>query len=131
VIPEHPNAEAIRRSFDAFASGDMAAMRALVAEDAVWHIPGRGPLAGDHLGRDAVFAMFARLVQGSDGTFTQELHDVLGSEDHAVALTHASARRGDHDYGGQDVWVFHVRQGQIAEAWWRPENLYAADEFWT
>jgi hypothetical protein len=27
--------------------------------------------------------------------------------------------------------VFHVRQGQIAEAWWRPEDLYAADEFWT
>jgi ketosteroid isomerase-like protein len=131
VIPEHPNAEPIRRSFDAFARGDMAAMRALVAEDTVWHIPGRGPLAGDHYGRDAVFEMFARLVQGSAGTFTQELHDVLGSEDHAVALTHASARRGDHDYAGKDAWVFHVRQGQIAEAWWRPEDLYAADEFWT
>jgi ketosteroid isomerase-like protein len=64
VNPEHPNAEPIRRSFDAFARGDMAAMRALVAEDTVWHIPGRGPLAGDHYGRDAVFEMFARLVQG-------------------------------------------------------------------
>jgi uncharacterized protein len=109
----------------------MATMRSLVAEDTVWHIPGRGPLAGDHRGRDAVFEMFGRLVQRSAGTFTQELHDVAASEDHAVALTHATARRGDHSYDGQDAWVFHLRHGEIAEAWWRPEDLYAADEFWT
>lgn len=127
----HPNAEPIRRAFDAFAHGDMATMRSLVAEDTVWHIPGRGPLAGDHHGRDAVFEMFGRLVQGSRGTFTQELHDVVAGEDHAVALTHATANRGDHSYDGQDAWVFHLRQGEIAEAWWRPGDLYAADEFWT
>ena len=106
-------------------------MRSLVAEDTVWHIPGRGPLAGDHRGRDAVFEMFGRLVQASEGTFNQELHDVLASEDHAVALTHATASRGDYNYDGQDAWVFHLRQGEIAEAWWRPGDLYAADEFWT
>src|SRR5512132_3857392 len=128
---EHSNAEPILRSFDAFARGDMAGMRSLVAEDAVWHIPGRGPLAGDHNGRDAVFEMFGRLMQASEGSFTQELHDVAASDDHAVALTHATARRGAHNYDGQDAWVFHLREGQIAEAWWRPEDLYAADEFWT
>ena len=130
-MAEHPNAEPIRRAFDAFARGDMAAMRSLVAEDTVWHIPGRGPLAGDHHGRDAVFEMFGRLVQGSEGTFTQELHDAVASEDHAVALTHATARRGAHIYDGEDAWVFHLRNGEIVEAWWRPESLYAADEFWT
>jgi ketosteroid isomerase-like protein len=65
----------------------MATMQSLVAEDTVWHIPGRGPLAGDHHGRDAVFEMFGRLVQASEGTFDQRLLDVLTSEDHAVALT--------------------------------------------
>jgi uncharacterized protein len=130
-MAEHPNADPIRRAFDAFARGDMEAMRSLVAEDTVWHIPGRGPLAGDHYGRDAVFAMFGRLVQTSEGTFTQELHDVTASDDHAVALTHATASRGLHSYDSQDAWVFHLRQDQIAEAWWRPEDLYAADEFWT
>jgi uncharacterized protein len=130
-MAEHPNAELIRRAFDAFTKGDMATMTELIAEDTVWHIPGRGPLSGDHQGRDRVFELFSRLVQGSDGTFTQELHDALGSDEHAVALTHASARRGTHSYDFDDAWVFHVRQGQIAEAWWRPENLYASDEFWT
>jgi uncharacterized protein len=110
-MTEHANAEPIRRSFDAFARGDMATMRSLVAEDTVWHIPGRGPLAGDHYGREAVFEMFGQLVQGSEGTFTQELQDVLTSEDRAVALTHATARRGSHNYDALDAWVFQLREG--------------------
>jgi uncharacterized protein len=130
-MAEHPNAERIRRVFAAFAQGDMATMTELIAEDTVWHIPGRGPLSGDHRGRDTVFALFSRLVQGSEGTFTQELHDAVGSDDHAVALTYASARRGPHTYDFNDAWVFHLREGQITEAWWRPEDLYASDEFWT
>jgi ketosteroid isomerase-like protein len=89
-MADYPNAEPIRQAFDAFARGDMATMQSLVAEDTVWHIPGRGPLAGDHHGRDAVFEMFGRLVQGSEGTFDQRLLDVLTSEDRAVALTHAT-----------------------------------------
>ena len=130
-MADYPNAEPIRQAFDAFARGDMATMQSLVAEDTVWHIAGRGPLAGDHHGRDAVFEMFGRLVQASEGTFDQRLLDVLTSEDHAVALTHATARRGDHNYKGQDAWIFELRDGQIAEACWRPEDVYAADEFWT
>src|SRR4029453_13535056 len=93
VMAEHPNAERIRRAFAAFAQGDMATMTELIAEDTVWHIPGRGRLSGDHRGREAVFELFSRLVQGSEGTFTQELHDALGSDEHAVALTHVSAPR--------------------------------------
>ena len=129
-MAEHSNAEPIRRAFDAFARGDMGAMRSLVAEDTLWHIPGRGPLAGDHRGRDAVFEMFGRLVQASEGTFNQQLLDVLSSEQRVVALTHATARRGDRNYDSQDAWLFQLRDGQIAEAWWRPWDLYAADEFW-
>ena len=105
-MAEHPNAEPIRQSFEAFARGDMAGMRSLVAENTVWHIPGRGPLAGDHYGRDAVFEMFGRLVQASEGTFTQELHDVAASDDHAVALTNVTAQRGDHNYDSQTGGYF-------------------------
>jgi hypothetical protein len=71
------------------------------------------------------------LVQASEGTFTQELQDLLTSEDHAVALTHVTARRGSHSYDALDAWVFQLHDGQIAEAWWRPWDLYAADELWT
>jgi hypothetical protein len=56
--------------------------------------------------------MFGRLVQASEGTFDQRLLDVLTSEDHAVALTHATARRGDHNYKGQDAWISSCATGR-------------------
>ena len=115
-MAEHPDAERIRRAFAAFARGDMATMTELIAEDTVWHIPGRGPLSGDHRGRDTVFELFSRLVQGSEGTFTQELHDALGSDEHAVALTHAAPA------AAPTPMISTTR---------RPEDLYASDEFWT
>jgi hypothetical protein len=68
-------------------------------------------------------------MQASEGTFTQQLQDVAASDDHAFALTHVTARSGDHNYDSQDVWVFQLHNGEIPEAWWRPEDLYAADEF--
>ena len=61
----------------------------------------------------------------------KELQDLLTSEAHAVALTHVTARRGNHSYDALHAWVFQLHDGQIAEAWWRPWDLYAADEFWT
>jgi ketosteroid isomerase-like protein len=130
-VAEHPNAERIRQGFDAFAQGNLTPLAELIAQDTVWHIPGRGPLAGDYQGREAVFELINRLVQATEGTFSQELHAVLADDEHGVALIRARARRGDHSYDGRDAWVYHLRQGQVTEAWWRPEDLYAADEFWT
>ena len=49
------NAERIRGGYDAFNKADIEALTDLFAEDAVWHSPGRGVVAGDYKGRDATF----------------------------------------------------------------------------
>ena len=49
------NAETVRRGYEAFNAADMKTLTELFDENAVWHSPGRGPLAGDHQGREAVF----------------------------------------------------------------------------
>jgi ketosteroid isomerase-like protein len=38
---EHPNALLLRRLFDAFCARDRETLTALIAEDAVWHVPRR------------------------------------------------------------------------------------------
>ena len=38
----------------------MKTLTEFLDESASWHTPGRSPLAGDHQGRDAVFAQFGR-----------------------------------------------------------------------
>ena len=52
------NAEIVRRGYAAFNAGDMETLTELFDESASWHTPGRSPLAGDYVGRDAAFAQF-------------------------------------------------------------------------
>ena len=66
----HKNAEIIRRGYHAFNTGDMKTLSELFDENASWHTPGRGSIAGDRVGRDAVFAQFAR-YGGGDGRHLQ------------------------------------------------------------
>ena len=42
------NAALLRRVLDAFKEGDMETVSGAFAEDAVWHLPGKSQLAGDH-----------------------------------------------------------------------------------
>jgi uncharacterized protein len=54
------NAAIVRRGYDAFNSGDMDTLMGLSDEAAAWHTPERGPIAGDHEGREAALAQFGR-----------------------------------------------------------------------
>jgi ketosteroid isomerase-like protein len=69
----HKNAEIVRRGYHAFNTADMKTLTELFDENASWHTPGRGILAGDRKGREAVFAQFGRYGQDMGGTFRAEL----------------------------------------------------------
>jgi uncharacterized protein len=127
----HPNEELLRRSFDAFSKGDFEAVAALLSDDIVYHVPGRGPLAGDHRGKDQVLANFATQAELTGGTFRLEVHDVVANDDHGIVLTAARAERGDRSWEDNAVLVFHIRDGKISEAWLHPGDEYAGDEFFS
>lgn len=128
----HPNEDLIRRGFEAYGRGDIQALQTeFFSPDIVWHMPGRGPLAGDHAGAEAVGAHFARLAELSGGTHRVELHDVIGNDDHVVALHAARAERPGKQLDVNAMQVFHVRDGKITEAWTVQNDLYGYDEFWS
>jgi ketosteroid isomerase-like protein len=47
-MPAHPNVARIRRVYDAFRAGEADTIRNLLADDLVWHIPGRHRFSGNH-----------------------------------------------------------------------------------
>ncbi len=51
----HPNEDLVRSGYAAFATGDMATLDELFADDIAWHAPGRNQLSGDYVGKEAVF----------------------------------------------------------------------------
>jgi uncharacterized protein len=85
------NAESVRRSYAAFNTADMKTLTELFHESASWHTPGRGALAGDHKGRDAVFAYFGRLGGDTAGTFRATLQEVYKGDDGRIVAIHRNS----------------------------------------
>lgn len=124
------NGAVLRRAYGAFASGDMAALADVTADDIAWHTPGSGVLSGTKRGRNAVLADLARQAARSGGTMKVTLHDVVGGGEHTIGLHHTHAERDgkvlDHDV----VLVCHIRDGRLSEVWEAWEDTTRADEFW-
>ncbi len=130
-MADHPNAELLKKGYAAFASGDMAVLTELFADDVTWHVSGNSPISGTHRGREAVFAVFARTGQLSGGTFKIDVHDVVANDVHAVALTRATASRQGKQYDAMDTDVYHMSGGKVTEFWSFAEDTKKADEFWS
>ena len=123
---DHPNAEALRKGYEAFAAGDMATVASLFADDIAWHQAGTGPLAGDFAGKEAVFGEFAKLVEVTAGTFGQEIHDLLANDEHVVVMTEQWWEQ-PHPYRGRSVHVWHMKDGIATETWLMDQDQAAAD----
>jgi ketosteroid isomerase-like protein len=124
VPREHPNALAYRRTADAFRARDLTTLRALFEPDVVWHIPGESFRAGDVRGLDAVVALLTGLPAG----YTIREHDVLGNDEHVVALSYMGVRRPDLELMTRVVNVFHFRDGRQVERWFYPEDMTTWDQ---
>jgi uncharacterized protein len=120
-----PNELIVRDMYDAINRGDMRAVVAAFAPDAVWH-------GGDSsiTGAEAIGQLVGMMRELSGGTLHIELHDVVASEDHVVALQVTTASRGGKSLADRVVYVFHLRDGRITEAWFSGDPRIQ-DEFWS
>lgn len=127
----HPNAQRVRALFRAFAAGDVAAIQGAIAEDAVWHFPGRrGQLAGSHRGHEAIFAFLGKVVALTEGSFRLDLVDVVANADRAVALFRGHGRRGEHVLDNPTCLVIRLVDGRASEIWEYVWDVEAVDAFW-
>jgi ketosteroid isomerase-like protein len=114
-MEEHSNAALARKGVEAFAAGDIAGATADWADDVVWHVPGNHRWSGTYTGKPAVMDF---LMQSSQDTQRGiEVHDVVGNDDHVVALVRLTLTKGGASASGESAWVMHVRDGQMKEFW--------------
>ena len=127
----HSNVERIKREYQAFAEGDFSGLARLFADDAVWHVRGDSPLAGDHAGRQDIVDFLRKLAQETHESFMFELHDILANDQHTVVLAHTTVQREDVTYTADEVHVFCTNdQGLIIEAWGFTSDPSAQGGFW-
>jgi len=125
------NVELVRRGYTAFNAGDMATLSDMFAEDAVWYVAGSGVLSGIKQGRDAVLAYFGELGARTQGSFQANLEDLVGGENHTVAIQQTRAENNGKTLDMATVITFVVRDGKITEGREFFEDTAKADDFWT
>ena len=128
-MAEHPNVARIRDGYAAFAKGDFAVLNDLFAEDLLWHTGGRNQISGDYRGREAVYGLFGKLLEVTEGSFHVDLHAVFADDEHGVALVVGTASRGGRSIEFTEAHVFHLREGKVVEFWVATTDAYAFDEF--
>jgi ketosteroid isomerase-like protein len=126
------NGAIVARAYEALNAGDVATLAKLFDENSSWHTPGRGRVAGSHLGRNAVFAQLGRYGEETDGTFRLNLLNVLESDDgRVVTVHHNCAERKGKRLDVLCCIVFELENGRIIIGREHFYDLYAWDAFWS
>lgn len=125
------NAAVGREIFRCFAEGDALALRAIFADDATWRVPGSSSVAGTYRGRTEIFRFLASLKRRTEGTYTSELIDALGSEGRAAVLYRASGTRNGITLDIDQVLLFTLRDGEVTEVMALPSDPEAFERFWS
>lgn len=126
---EHPNFRIACRLWQSIADADACGLRTLLAPKTRWTMPGHNPLAGCHVGVDAVLAMMALTGELSD-ELEANLVEVFVSDRGAVLRYGVRARRGRNVLDTEQLLLIRVEQDRISEALFAPVDQRAYDAFW-
>ena len=122
---DHPNVELVRRLIEGFNDRDEAVLRSALAEDVKWHMIGGDTVVG-------VQAMEEQMgVTPEDFSITADVHDVVGNDDHVVALVNARVEAGDQSFEYRTAEIVHVEDGKITERWAFSDDTAAITEFFS
>jgi ketosteroid isomerase-like protein len=125
----HPHAEIAERVFACFRR-DPRTLASLIAEDAVWTVVGRAPVAGVYEGRRAIFDLFRATQTLTDSTYLAELRWVLADDSRTVVVYRASGRRGDRELDIDQALFIRLEDGRWQEILAVPLDPVAFDSFW-
>jgi uncharacterized protein len=126
---KHPDVDLAERVFASFRR-DPRTLASLIAEDAVWKVVGRAPVAGVYEGRRAIFDLFRATQTLTDSTYRAELRYVLADDERTIAVYRASGRRGERELDIDQALFIRVRDGRWQEILAVPLDPLAFDAFW-
>jgi uncharacterized protein len=129
-MSEHPNVTLARECYDSMAKGDLDYIRdRLLADDVVFHVPGRGPLVGDYSGKQEVMRYLAQYNDLTGGGMRIEPQEFLSGEEHVAALVHIRGERSGRVLDDRGMHLFRISNGKISERWSYPQDPYSTDAF--
>lgn len=120
---DHPNVTLVRELMDAFESGDVEAIRARMTDDVRWHMIGGETVVG----LDALAGTMSAM--DDDFGIETDVHDIVGNDEHVIALVNATVRAGDEEFSYRTAEIVHVVDGKVTERWAFSDDTGAISEF--
>ena len=120
---DHPNAARVRAAMESFNSGNIDDYAELLADDVVWHQIGAPTLHGKE-------ELAASMPSAESGDSIEiKIHDVVGNDEHVVALVDAHATRGGRTLDYRTAEIVHMRDGKVTERWAFADDTQAIKDF--
>jgi len=113
-----------------YAGGSIDGVIEMLTEDIVWHVPGAGPIAGDHRGHDDVIEYFRIRRRIADNSMRLHPGEMLAEDDLVVQRVDGTAEVGGESVGWRTVGVYRLEGDRIAEVWLVPLDLQKFDRVW-
>ncbi|MFP6639898.1 MAG: nuclear transport factor 2 family protein [Myxococcota bacterium] len=126
---DHPNCLLILQCWQAAGQGDPDTLRALWAENIVWHVTANTPWRGDHVGQEAVLEYLAQVGDLED-PYDLTLQAVFANDDYGVVVFHVETQRDGHSLSVDQILFGRFEERRIAEIWTFSLDAQAIEEFW-
>jgi uncharacterized protein len=111
------NKQVVQHLYGPFGRGDIASLRALIAEDVIWRLPGEVPhYSGTYKGPSGVAGFFQQLY-ANVGIETFEPREFVAEADRVLVTgwSRGRVKNTGRTFDNRWVMVFTVRDGKIAE----------------
>ena len=126
----HPLEQIIREAYAAFGRGDIDGYLQACASNFTFNIPGKGGISGTWTGQQGLRDLAVKAMALTDGTFQEEVEDVLANDRHAVVLArHRFTRdRSQKDY--RTAHVYELRSGRLMRCFEQPQDPVVFHDAW-
>ena len=122
--------EVLESAFSAIDAGNFETYTGLLHPEMQLTVPGRSRFAKTYKGLEETMAFFGSLDEASDGTFKHDSQSVYGDDSTAVCVYKMSAVRNGRKFEWNQVNVYQVRDGKIADVQSHIHQQYEFDQFW-
>lgn len=117
---------------DALKNGEMGKVEPLLADDVIWHQPGKGHLSGLFRSKQNVFSHLGKFTELSSNTFrVDKVGTVMANGDLVSATLHFVAERPGRKLSMDGVDLMRIESGKIKEVWLFSDDQAAEDAFWS
>lgn len=127
---QHPNAQLLETLYAGWNSGTLQTALAVCPDAITFQVPGKSKVAGKYSKTTFATEFAMRLQELSNGTFTQEVHDILASDRHATVIVTEKLIRDGKSAEFRMVHVWRFEAGQPVAWYAYPRDLYQFDACW-